>query len=202
MVPQWENGDVGDGYEISLQRKPKKYFLSFWCAQSYTKWLFSTVYNKHCLLRVFSLAQSKVCFNTSPPFPSHAVVWGGEETGSRNETKCSCGHLCSPSPAPGEALLKGLTALKSAGIAEKMHRRKSPGTKHLFLMWRKPITECKTDPAVPSLWRCAERSEWTLTPESLVLFSDAFCTQMAQRYLLLRGQVRDLLFTWSSAQAV
>lgn len=69
-----------------------------------------------------------MCFNALPPFPSPrsglAVVWGGEEKGSRqkDKTKYSCGQWCGLSPAPGEvgmALLKALTAPKPAGIAEK-----------------------------------------------------------------------------------
>lgn len=52
------------------------------------------------------------------------MVWGGEEKGSRqrNETKCSCGHSCGLSSAPGgagTALVKALTPLKPAGIAEE-----------------------------------------------------------------------------------
>lgn len=52
------------------------------------------------------------------------MAWGGEEKGfrQRNETKCSCGHSCGLSSAPeeaGTALVKALTALKPAGIAEK-----------------------------------------------------------------------------------
>lgn len=69
-----------------------------------------------------------MCFNALPPFASPrsglAVVWGGEEKGSRqrDEIKYSRGHWCGLSPAPGQvgmALLKTLTAPKLAGIAEK-----------------------------------------------------------------------------------
>lgn len=109
------------------------------------------------------------------PALGKTVVSGGEEKGSRhrNETKCSCGHSCGLSPAPGEAgmaLVKALTALKPAGIAEKMHRRESPDMKNLFLMWREPITECKADPAVPSLCRVTEGSEHMLIPSHRCLY--------------------------------
>lgn len=58
------------------------------------------------------------------PALGKSVASGGEEKGSRqrNETKCSCGHSCGLSSAPGEAgiaLVKALTALKPAGIAEE-----------------------------------------------------------------------------------
>lgn len=126
------------------------------------KWLLATFF-------FTGTEQNVLMLHLHYPALGKAVVWGGEDKGSRHrkETKCSCGHSCSLSPAPGEAgtaLVKALTTPKPAGIAEKIYGRKGPSMKNLFLVGRRPIMEHKANPAGPSLWREAEVSKYMLIP--------------------------------------
>jgi len=90
--------------------------------------LLSTKYNFLLCFFHWHRAKCILTLHLHSPALGKAVVWGGEEKGSRhrNETKRSRSHSCGLSPAPGEAgtaLVKALAALKPAGIAEEMQEK-------------------------------------------------------------------------------
>lgn len=133
------------------------------------------------------------------PALGKSVVWGGEEKGSRqrNETKCSCGHSCGLSSAPGEtgtALGKALTTMKPAGIAEKDAQEEQCCDEEPVSHVERTHHKLQSQPCSGGrLWRVLSAGEHQITGDLTWHFLQPHSTDV-QRYLFLQGQVEEFFF--------